>query len=209
MPFSSPFFLATISLIFYSSWVSSGRCKHQLSIYLFVLAFCIVRRSTLSSLFRGTIFCFKYFSCLNICVCNQTEIFGHFWQISSVPFCRLSSSCLGNPYIRKLRAYNLTLFFCDCNNCKNSLNSIYHLTCNARNDSILWGIVFSPPIQPNSQDEKPHKIRGFWVSEYQKRAGSTPKLQKITPIIVIIGAKFLCFFKSNPKKFYISLFTHF
>lgn len=75
---------------------------------------------------------------------------------------------------------------------------------------VYYGVLYLvPPIQPNSQDKKPHKIRDFWVSECPKRAGSTPKLQKITPIIVIIGAKFLCFFKSNSKKFYISLFTHF
>ena len=48
-------------------------------------------------------------------------------------------------------------------------------------EMIVWGIVFSPPIQPNSQDKKPHKIRDFWVSECQKRAGSTPKLQKNHP----------------------------
>lgn len=65
---------------------------------------------------------------------------------------------------------------------------------------VYYGVLYLvPPIQPNSQGKKPHKIRDFWVSECQKRAGSTPKLQKITPIMTIIGAKFYAFLNLTPK----------
>lgn len=75
---------------------------------------------------------------------------------------------------------------------------------------VYYGVLYLVPLYSLTRKTKNRiKFEIFGCPNVQKGREVPQNCKKITPIMTIIGAKFLCFFKSNPKKFYISLFTHF